>query len=166
MSSDPGNANSGSRARKFMFLRLGSSSFAVPLSSVREVLGFGQVSSLPNMPSYFAGLINLRGKIVSAVHLKKSLNYTANKDLESSTKRPCVVITEVRGRLFGAIADDVVEVASIPESDIDHGMDQISSKDVFAGIIKRKGAELAPILNLERALKLDELIRLNPGQTA
>ena len=150
------------RSKKFMFLKLGNSTFALPLSSVREVMGVGQISSLPNMPHYFAGLINLRGKIVSAVHLKKSLNFvTRTEDTDQGSKRPCVIITEFNGSMFGAIVDDVVEVQAISNREIDHAVDGLNNKDLFEGIIKREGADLAPILKLEKALQVVELIALS-----
>lgn len=148
------------KSRKYMFLRLGQQTFAIPLVSVREVLGLGQISSLPNMPEYFAGLINLRGKIVSAVDLKKSLTFVIKKESEAASRRPCVVITEVRGRMFGAIADDVLEVQAVADSSIDSSVDGLENKEVFSGIIKREGSPLAPVLNLEKALKINELIEL------
>ncbi len=154
------------RPQKFMFLKLGQSQFAIPLSSVREVLGLGQLSSLPNMPPYFAGLINLRGKIVSAVDLKKSLNFLSEKDRESQSKRPCIIITEVNGRLFGAIADDVIEVSAIADIQVDHAVDGMANKESFKGIIKKNGETLAPVLNLEKALRLHELIALSPEKLA
>lgn len=153
--------------RKFMFLKLGEAKFAIPLSQVREVLGLGQMTSLPNMPSYFAGLINLRGKIVSAVDLRKSLNFVEGTQTpQDSVKRPCVVITEIEGRIFGAIVDDVVEVQAFNESDVDHSVDSLSYKDMFDGLIKFQGASLAPILNLKRALRIDELIVITARDAA
>lgn len=73
--SDQSGESSKARPRKFLFLKLNKQTFAVPLSSVREVLGLGSISPIPNMPAYYAGLINLRGKIVSAVDLIKSLSF-------------------------------------------------------------------------------------------
>lgn len=159
-------SNQGIRAKKFLFLKIDQHIFAIPLSSVREVLGLGQISTLPNMPVYFAGLINLRGKIVSAVDLKKSLTFLGLSGKDKVSKRSCVVITEVHGRLFGAIADDVVEVQAIYEDAIDSSVDGLENKEVFGGIIKRKDAPLAPILNLEKALKINELITLENHKSA
>jgi purine-binding chemotaxis protein CheW len=150
-----------SRAKKFMFLRVGPNTFALPLTTVREVLGLGQISTLPNMPAYFAGLINLRGKIISAVYLQKSLNFLGNMGDIDKSRRPCVIITEVSGRMFGAIVDDVVEVLAIADENIDHAVDNLNNKDVFDGIIKKDGAQLAPILNLNKALRISEFISLN-----
>jgi len=75
MTSESGAQKKKTRAKKFMFLKVGDNTYALPLNCVREVLGLGQISTLPNMPEYFAGLINLRGKIISAVYLEKSLNF-------------------------------------------------------------------------------------------
>jgi chemotaxis signal transduction protein len=154
--------------RKYMLIRLGQSCFAIPLSMVREVMGLPAVAVLPNMPVYFAGLINLRGKIVSAIHLNKSLEPLVNRSSSGSkTKRPCVVITEYQSRLFGAIIDDVVSVVSIAPESIDHSMDGVTHAEYFTGIIKFQNGVLSPILNLEQALKIQDLIRVEEsGQGA
>jgi purine-binding chemotaxis protein CheW len=149
---------SGQAAKKYMFVRLNNSHFAIPLSSVREVLGLTQLSPVPNMPSYFAGLINLRGKIVSAIHLNRSLNFLS--EASNSTRRPCVVITEVDGRLFGAIVDEVVEVAAVDSESTDFDVSEIASSNFFSGVIKRVEKPLAPILNLESAFRLSEMLKL------
>lgn len=142
--------------KKFLFLKIGESTFSVPLSRVREVLGLGQISPLPNMPPYLAGLINLRGKIVSAIHLRKSLNFL--NVAEASTKRPCVIIIDVSGQLYGAIVDDVIAVQAVSSDDIEYSIEGMNNKEVFEGIIKQNKEDLAPILNLEKALKISELM--------
>ena len=58
------------KKKKFILVKLEKNTFAIALSSVREVMGLTQLSFLPNMPPYFAGLINLRGKIISAIDLR------------------------------------------------------------------------------------------------
>lgn len=148
-------------ARKFMFLRVGARQFAIPLASVREVLALGQLTDLPNMPPYFAGLINLRGKIVSTVHLHRSLKIVLKEAQKQKVKRPCVIITEVEERLFGAIVDDVVEVAAISAAQIDHPAGEKVAEDGVVGIVNREGAELAPILNLKIALRINELMNFS-----
>ncbi len=148
-------------ARKYLLIRLAGNCFAVPLSVVREVVGLPQISELPNMPAFFAGLINLRGKIVSAIRLSKSLeNLVQKKSFSKKTKRSCVVITDYQTRLFGAIIDDVVSVVSIADESIDHSMDEVAHAEYFTGIIKFENGVLAPILNLEKALRIQELLRI------
>lgn len=153
------------KSKKYMFLRLSDQVFAIPLTSVREVLGMGPVSVLPNMPNYFAGLINLRGKIVSAVDLKKSLSFVG-APAQGNHRRPCIIITEINGRMFGALADDVLEVVAIDDSQVDFSVEGVKNREVFVGVIKRTEKPLAPILNLEEALKVNELIALEKKTSA
>lgn len=145
------------KSKKYMLLKVGGLPFAVALTQVREVLGLGHLSNVPNMPSYFAGLINLRGKIISAVYLSKSISQVMKSSIEAS-KRPCVVIVEVPQGYFGAIVDDVLEVQSIPNEMIDRSLESLSHGHLFEGLIKKQGEDLAPILNLQKALRIHELV--------
>jgi hypothetical protein len=52
-------------------------------------------------------------------------------------------------------------VLAIADENIDHAVDNLNNKDVFDGIIKKDGAQLAPILNLNKALRISEFISLN-----
>lgn len=71
MNDSGSNSDSKVQKKKFMILALGESRFAVHLHQVREVIATNQVTILPSMPEYFAGVINLRGRIISTVFLKK-----------------------------------------------------------------------------------------------
>ena len=111
------------------------------------------------MPTYFAGILNLRGKIVSTIDLKKSLgNFTASK-AQNHTQKPCVLITEFEGHLFGAIVDDIVEVLSVTLNDIDTGAENMCIDGSYRGIIKISDRPLAPILNLESSCHVKDLIQ-------
>ncbi len=146
--------------KKFILVYLGKSPFAVPLGQVREVMGLTQLSPLPNMPPFFAGLINLRGKVISAIDLKKSLVALSLADRNFQSRRPCMVITEISERIFGAIVDDITEVVSVTDSEIAPAAELSELGHVFSGVIKSEKKPLAPILNLESALRLNELIHL------
>lgn len=149
------------RKLKYMLLRLGESLFAVSLGEVREVLGMVPISPLPSMPSYVAGIINLRGKIVSAIHLRQSIRKSSINDVDIKPKKTCVVITEVNSALYGAIVDYVEEVYAVEENMIDHSVESGESDKIFKGIIKLPDGKLAPILNLQYALKIDEIKSLS-----
>jgi purine-binding chemotaxis protein CheW len=153
--------------KKFMFLLLNGSQYAIPLAEVREVLGLGHISPLPNMPSFFAGLINLRGKVVSAIDLRKSLNFTNSTETKKNKiKRPCIIITQIEDRMFGAIVDDVLEVKLIGENEIELNVQDLNQKEMFQGVIKIRESGLAPILNLNNALRINELSTLTTNLAA
>jgi purine-binding chemotaxis protein CheW len=159
MDSHNGLRSRKSGLKKFMFLRLGQSQFAIPLSSVREVLGLSQISRIPNMPDYFEGIINLRGKVVSAISLRKSLHFIDGiKSSGPSARHQTIIIVEFDTRLYGAIVDDIVDVQGVHESQLDRSIDNLKHKDVFEGVIRRSDESLSPVLCLQKAMKLNELI--------
>ncbi len=154
------------KKKKFLLIKLDKSTFGISLVNVREVMGLTQLSFLPNMPPYYAGLINLRGKIISAIDLKKSLISHDFQGESTPNKRPCVVITELVGGLYGALVDSIVEVVSVPEAQIDRSAQTLQGATVFSGIIRVDQMPLTPILNLEKALRLDELLELSAKRGA
>jgi chemotaxis signal transduction protein len=60
--------------------------------------------------------------------------------------------------MFGALVDDVLEVLSIAEADVSHDADCVEGQHFFDGLIKKPDSALVPILNLERALRLGDLM--------
>lgn len=144
--------------KKYMILLLGKTKFALPLSEVREVLAPPPVTLLPHMPSYFAGVINLRGKIISVVDLKKSLSSFEESPKNHGGKRPCIIITDIKGIQFGALVDDVTEVISVNKEEVDHSLnEELQGERAYQGVIKLPDHYVAPILNMEMALRIDEL---------
>lgn len=144
--------------KKFMILALGESLFAIHLHQVREVIATNQVTILPSMPDYFAGVINLRGRIISTVFLKKSLKSFEKEVDKSLSSKPCIVITDIQGSQFGAYVDDVAEVVSVESQQIDESMNQdVDYQDLFQGVLKFSDRKPIPILNMEKALRIEEL---------
>lgn len=140
-----------------MLLRIAGNFFAVNLGEVREVLGTQQITPLPNMPSYVAGMINLRGKIVTTIDLKLCLKGLGNQSAEThQNKRRCIVITLINSTYFGAIVDDVSEVLSVDASMIETTAGSGEENKLFKGILKLPEGALSPILDLTVALKIND----------
>lgn len=150
-----------------MFLKVGVSTFALELICIREVIALGALSPLPNMPVYFAGLVNIRGKILSVIDLNESLSFVVESRVANQQiKKQCLVITNINDHFYGAIVDDILGVQSVNPQQIDSSVDSHQNHNLFCGIIKLDNAPLAPILNLENALRTNELLNLKTRQTA
>ena len=144
--------------KKFMILRVGEDHYGIFLHQVREVIATNQMTILPSMPDFFAGVINLRGKIIPTVYLNKSLRTHEDKPDKLVVRKPCIVITEFEGTFFGALVDDVSEVVTVNLDQVDNSMNQdIEYHDLFLGVIKIEKKKPIPILNLEKSLRIDEL---------
>ena len=51
--------------------RIGRETFGLPISIVREIVRVPEITSVPNAPDYIEGVINLRGRIIPVVDLRK-----------------------------------------------------------------------------------------------
>lgn len=151
--------------RQYLTFTLGGEMFAVETLSVKEIIEFGQITTVPMMPPSIRGVINLRGAVVPVVDLACRFGRRST-DL---TRRTCIVIVEVEGegerQDIGVIVDAVSEVLEIQASQIEpapafgarirtdfiHGMGKLDGKFVI-------------ILNVNKVLSLDDLALL--GQMA
>ncbi|MFZ0641314.1 MAG: chemotaxis protein CheW [Candidatus Acidiferrales bacterium] len=96
-------------------LRIGRETYGVPISLVREIVRVPEITAVPNAQKYVEGVINLRGKIISVVDLRKRFGET---EVENNKKNRIVVV-ELENRTVGLIVNSASEVLKIPPSDIE-----------------------------------------------
>lgn len=144
------------KKRKYLIFSLGEDQFAVPLSNIKEVIGLTELTPVPNMPAFFRGLLNLRGRVISVVDLKEKLSSMIKRE---NSNKPCIIISEVDGILLGAIVDDVVEVNGIDENQVQRDLDLASSisKSYLLGAAKIEGRPLTLLLDIGKVLDVEEL---------
>src|ERR1700734_2830495 len=95
--------------------KVGRETYGVPLTSLREIVRVPEITVVPDAPDYVEGVINLRGKIVSVLDLRKRLGEIS----VAPTKRNRILVVEHRGRLCGLIVDSASDVLKIPVADVD-----------------------------------------------
>jgi purine-binding chemotaxis protein CheW len=95
--------------------RVGAETFGVPITCVHEIVRVPEITNVPDAPEFVEGVINLRGKIVSVVDLRKRFGETATE----KTKKNRVIVVESEGKAVGLIVDAASEVLRIPHSEIE-----------------------------------------------
>jgi purine-binding chemotaxis protein CheW len=95
--------------------KVGRETYGVPITSLHEIVRVPEITAVPDAPDYVEGVINLRGKIVSVLDLRKRLGETK----VSPSKRNRILVVEHRGRLCGLIVDSASDVLKIPAADVD-----------------------------------------------
>src|ERR1700687_419557 len=95
--------------------QVGREPYGVPIASLHEVVRVPQISSVPDAPAYMEGVINLRGKIVSVIDLRKRLG----EPQTALNRRNRILVVEHGGRLSGLIVDSASEVIKIPVGEIE-----------------------------------------------
>lgn len=149
------------RAGKYLAFHVGPEQFAIPVLSVREIMGLQDITAVPQAPDYVKGVINLRGKVIPVVDLRLKLGIPATE----YTSRTCIIVVGIRGErgevLTGAVVDAVSEVANIPSDAIEDApsFGEGVSIPYLIGIAKTKGA-VKLLLDVERVLSASELTHL------
>ena len=123
---------------------------------MHEIVRVPEITSVPDSPGCVQGVINLRGKIVSVVDLRRRFG---EKEIKP-TKKNRILVTEVHGKLVGLIVDSASEVLKIPESDIELPpvFDQ-GELNYVTGVGKLNG-RLIILIDLNRILQKGELRRI------
>ncbi len=124
MSTATAHAPTRSRTRRnatdtYLTFALGDESFALPILRVREIIGITDITPVPRMPAHVRGVLNLRGKVIPVIDLRRRLGF----DTVDDQKRTCIVIIQAGSGadaiLVGLVVDRVNEVSDIPPSAIE-----------------------------------------------
>jgi purine-binding chemotaxis protein CheW len=95
--------------------RIGDETFGVRIGSVREIVRVPEITSVPNASETIEGVINLRGKIIPVMDLRKRFG-----QVEISTdKKNRILVVELDNKLVGLIVNSASEVLKIPPSEIE-----------------------------------------------
>src|SRR5271170_823119 len=95
--------------------QVGRETYGVPITSLHEIVRVPEITAVPDAPDFMEGVINLRGKIVSVLDLRKRLGEVQ----AVSNRRNRILVVEHNGRLSGLIVDSASEVLKIPASDVE-----------------------------------------------
>jgi purine-binding chemotaxis protein CheW len=133
--------------------RVGRETYGVPITALHEIVRVPEITAVPDAPDYLEGVINLRGKIVSVVDLRKRFG----KRSTELDRRSRILVVEHGGRLVGMIVDSASEVLKIPESDVESApaMMQEGGLDCVTGLGKYQG-RLIILLDIGKILAVRE----------
>lgn len=138
--------------------RIARETFGLPISMVREIVRVPEITSVPNAPDYIEGVINLRGRIIPVVDLRKRFGQTSIE----TNKKNRIVVVELGLRAFGLIVNSASEVMRIPPSEIEepNNVFQEGELDFVTGVGKLQG-RLVILLDVSKILKRGELNQID-----
>lgn len=146
---------------QFLTFLSGSEVFGIGILRIKEIKEYSTVTTIPMMPEYVKGVINLRGNVVPIIDL--SVRFGRGKSTIS--KRSCVIIVEVEHEdesiEIGILVDAVNEVVDIPGTAIEPAP-TFGAKiriDFIQGIGKLEN-QFVILLNVNRVLSINELSML------
>jgi purine-binding chemotaxis protein CheW len=132
--------------------QVGRETYGVPITSLHEIVRVPEITAVPDAPEYMEGVINLRGKIVSVIDLRKRLG----EKKVSGNRRNRILVIEHHGQLAGLIVDSASEVLKIPSADVEESPTSFEQggTNCVTGLGKYQG-RLIVLLDMTKLLDFD-----------
>jgi purine-binding chemotaxis protein CheW len=152
---------------QYLTFLLGGETFAIGILHVKEIIEYGSVTTVPMMPEFVRGVINLRGAVVPVIDLAMRFSRAASP----ISRRTCIVIIEVMNadekHNIGVTVDAVNEVLEIPSSEIEPppAFGARIRSDFIGGMGKVNG-KFVIILDADKVLSVDEMASLTGAEEA
>jgi purine-binding chemotaxis protein CheW len=142
-----------SKTRQYLAMRLGSQLFGMRVDNVQDVLPPMEITSIPLSPPEVKGVLNLRGRIVTAINLRAILGMEAEEQPQEKYRS---VVLESEGNLYSIIIDSASEVLDISDSNISRLPENITQKwrDISFGVYSME-KELMIFLDEEKLLDIE-----------
>ena len=134
--------------------RIGRETFGVPISLVHEIVRPPEITNVPHAPEYVEGVMNLRGRIVPVIDLRRRFGGAAI----ANGRKNRVLVVDVESRAVGLIVDSASEVLKISDAQIEPPPNVLTdaATSYVTGVAKHQG-RLIILVDLKRILQNGEL---------
>lgn len=105
----------GDELLQLVSFNIGDEEFGVDILKVQEINRMVEITKVPQTPNYVEGVINLRGKVIPIVDLRKRFNLEVKK-YDKNTR---IVVVDIEGAIIGMVVDSVSEVLRLPSDTIE-----------------------------------------------
>jgi len=133
---------------------IGSEEFGVDILKVQEINRMVEITRVPQAPPYVEGVINLRGKVIPIVDLRKRFNME-EKEYDKNTR---IVVVDISGNIMGMVVDSVSEVLRLPANTIEPPPEIVASinSEYIKGVAKLED-RLLIFLDLSKVIDVSEM---------
>ncbi|MEG2004708.1 MAG: chemotaxis protein CheW [Bilophila sp.] len=138
--------------------KLGDEEFGVDILKVQEIIRMLPITRVPNAPNFVEGVINLRGKVIPVIDMRKRFGLDTTPH-DSQTR---IEVMDLQGQIVGFVVDAVSEVLRIKESTVEPPPPVVAGigSEYMRGVGKLED-RLLILLDLDKLLSETELHSLN-----
>lgn len=136
---------------------IGDEEFGVEILKVQEIIRMLEITKVPKAPPFVEGVINLRGKVIPILDLRKRFGL----DSRSHDKNTRIIVIEINSMIVGFIVDSVSEVLRLPANTVEPPPPVVAGldSDYISGVGKLED-RLLIMLDLNRLLSNEEQEKL------
>jgi purine-binding chemotaxis protein CheW len=136
---------------EFVTFTIAGQMFGLPIARVQDVFKPARITRVPLAGAEIAGVLNLRGRIVTAIDMRCRLDAKRREN----DGAPMAIGIEAKGESFGLLVDAVGEVLKLPDTDREANPINLDAKlaALSAGIYRLDG-QLLVVLDIDRVLDL------------
>lgn len=149
-------------AGKYLTFKLADEEYGLEILKVQEIIQMQAVTRVPRTPDYVRGVINLRGKVIPVVDLRKKFSLDTVKD----TEKTCIIVVQIAQTdthsdghvVMGIIIDEVKEVLDIKAENIEETPSFGASIDTdFILGMGKIGTSVKILLDIDKVMSAKEL---------
>ncbi len=142
----------------YLTFTLEEETYGLPILLVQEIIQLAPITAIPRAPEFIRGIINLRGKVIPVVDLRRKFKMAQVQD----TPQTCIVVVEVSREektiIMGIVVDHVAEVLNVPAGQIDPPPSfGLSENTEFILGMGKVGDKIIMLLDISRVLLGDDL---------
>lgn len=123
--------------------------YGIEIEYVTEIIGIQPITIVPKVPDFIKGVINIRGKVVPVISVRKKINQPEIPYDE----RTCIIVVNLNDIIVGLIVDRVREVVTIKPSEICGALEykNINVNQYIQSVIDSDG-EIKQLLNIQKLI--------------
>lgn len=134
---------------KYLTFLIDNEYYGIEIRFVTEIIGIQAIASVPELPGYIRGIINLRGKIIPVMDVRLRFR----KEFLEYNDRTCIIVIDIGDISIGLIVDSVSEVLSIDEDNVVPPPDlRTGAQNRYIKGIGKVGKDVKLILDCDRLL--------------
>jgi purine-binding chemotaxis protein CheW len=146
-------------SEKLVTFKIDGQSFGIPILQVQDIVEPRMITPVPLAPSAIAGVMNLRGRIVTVINLRRCLGL---EDRAESERRMSITV-EYKGDLYTMLVDEIGDVCDLSRRDFEIPPATLTDtiRQLCTGIFRLKN-DLLVVLDVDRVLDSELLLKTPP----
>ncbi len=137
-----------SDSTQYIVIQMGEEQYGIDIKYIENIVRMQNITRVPDVQSYFNGVINLRGEVVPVMSLRRKLGLL-DDEITNSTR---IIIIKLENAPVGVIVDEVKEVVMIDEDEVDSVTTSKKDETTYIKGIGKTNEGLISLLDLDKVI--------------